>query len=44
MDTASKLTKVFAAFVGERGFEIANEESDGAARDGCRRHDGRARL
>ena len=29
MNTAPKLTKVFAAFVGERGFEIANEESDG---------------
>ena len=23
---ATKLTKAFAAFVGERGFEIANEE------------------
>ena len=27
MNTAPKTTKVIAAFVGERGFEIANEES-----------------
>ena len=26
MKMATKLTKAFAAFVGERGFEIANED------------------
>ena len=26
MNMAAKLTKAFAAFVGERGFEIANED------------------
>ena len=29
MNRATKLTKAFAEFVGERGFEIANEEEIG---------------